>query len=137
MKISKRCFQESHLNPLYMLYKLPWNCLLLISQKLQRLGKRQAFYYLCFQANLDVNLWRVSFCVLQKVARPFKNKRQRQWVNIEPSWNHSFLPSTVKFSQGQVSYSRLKGRYTFGNYSKQIINLKTDLVRSIGELLIV
>ena len=31
----------------------------------------------------------------------------------------------------------LKGRYTFGNDSKQIINLKTDLVTSIGELLIV
>ena len=30
----------------------------------------------------------------------------------------------------------LKGKYTFGNYSKQI-NLKTDLVMSIGELLIV
>ena len=31
----------------------------------------------------------------------------------------------------------LKGRYMFGNYSKQILNLKTDLVTNIGELLIV
>ena len=31
----------------------------------------------------------------------------------------------------------IKGRYTFGYYSKQNINLKTDLVTSIGELLIV
>ena len=29
----------------------------------------------------------------------------------------------------------LKGRYAFGNYSKQNINLKTDFVTSIGELL--
>ena len=31
----------------------------------------------------------------------------------------------------------LKGRYTFGDYPKTNINLKTDLVTSIGELFMV
>ena len=47
------------------------------------------------------------------------------------------LPWGLSLFEQVLTKVQLKGRYTFGSYSKNHNNLKTDLVSSIGELLIV